>query len=162
MGSLYVRFHLLPDLNARRYSSQYRPVQLRTLQVAQPSTIDSLSAFLPGMQILAGDIDSAIKTHLVFWNLWRKYSAMPESWSWDERRVVWSGWPGRPEFIEATYYLYKVGWGVCAPPVRADILGYKGSVLSESGGEGVERHEEEGQDGLRFCDDARCRDGHSE
>ena len=45
---------------------------------------------------------------------------MPESWDWEERKVVWAGWPGRPEFIEATYYLYKVclqGWekiaGLC-------------------------------------------------
>ena len=61
------------------------------------------------MQILAGDIESAIKSHLVFWNLWRRYSAIPESWSWEDRKVVWTGWPGRPEYIEATYYLYKVG-----------------------------------------------------
>ncbi|WVQ93882.1 hypothetical protein IAU59_000960 [Kwoniella sp. CBS 9459] len=85
----------------------YRPIQIRLLQPSSPSTIDSLSAFLPGMQVLAGDVESAIKSHLVFWNLWRKHDAMPESWQWTERNVEWAGYPGRPEFIESTYYLYQ-------------------------------------------------------
>ncbi|OCF41757.1 hypothetical protein I317_04461 [Kwoniella heveanensis CBS 569] len=85
----------------------YRPIQIRLLQPSSPSTIDSLSAFLPGIQVLAGDVESAIKSHLVFWNLWRKHSAMPESWQWSERNVEWAGYPGRPEFIESTYYLYQ-------------------------------------------------------
>lgn len=87
---------------------QYRPVQFRSLQLSSPSTIDSLAAFMPGMQVLAGDVESAIQGHLVFWNLWRKYSALPESWDWQDRRIQWAGWPGRPEFIESTYYLYQV------------------------------------------------------
>lgn len=33
---------------------------------------------------------------------------MPESWNWEERGVEWGGWPGRPEFVEATYYLFQV------------------------------------------------------
>ncbi|WVW81609.1 hypothetical protein I302_103604 [Kwoniella bestiolae CBS 10118] len=85
----------------------YRPIQTRLLQPANPSTIDSLSAFLPAMQVLAGDVVSAIKSHLVFWNLWRKHDAMPESWLWQERKTEWTGYPGRPEFIESTYYLYQ-------------------------------------------------------
>ncbi|WWC97244.1 hypothetical protein V866_004123 [Kwoniella sp. B9012] len=85
----------------------YRPIQTRLLQPASPSTIDSLSAFLPAMQVLAGDIESAIKSHLVFWNLWIKHNAMPESWLWQERKIEWTGYPGRPEFIESTYYLYQ-------------------------------------------------------
>ncbi|WVQ80984.1 hypothetical protein IAT38_003091 [Cryptococcus sp. DSM 104549] len=85
----------------------YRPTHTRLLQPANPSTIDSLSAFLPAVQVLAGDIDSAIRGHLVFWNLWRKHNGTPESWSWAERRIEWAGWPGRPEFVESTYYLYQ-------------------------------------------------------
>ncbi|WRT63472.1 uncharacterized protein IL334_000377 [Kwoniella shivajii] len=85
----------------------YRPIQTRLLQPASPSTIDSLSAFLPAMQVLAGDLESAIKSHLVFWNLWRKFDAMPENWAWNERKIEWTGYPGRPEFIESTYYLYQ-------------------------------------------------------
>lgn len=72
------------------------------------STIDSLAAFFPGLQVLAGDIESAIKGHLVYWNLWRKHSAIPESWDWGEKRIEWAGYPGRPEFVESNYYLYTV------------------------------------------------------
>lgn len=69
--------------------------------------IDSLSAFFSGVQVLAGDLESAIRGHLVFWNIWRRYSGIPESWAHDERLVGWAGWPGRPEFIESTYYLHR-------------------------------------------------------
>jgi mannosidase alpha-like ER degradation enhancer 1 len=96
--------HVWSPLNYK----QYRPVQFRVLHPATPSTIDSLAAFLPGMQVLAGDLESAIKAHLVYWNLWRRYSAIPESWDWVDRRIEWAGWPGRPEFIESTFYLYQV------------------------------------------------------
>ena len=24
-----------------------------------------------------------------------------------DRKIQWAGWPGRPEFIESTYYLYQ-------------------------------------------------------
>lgn len=89
------------------HSHQYRPVQIRSLRPASTSVIDSLSAFFPGVQVLAGDIESAIRNHLVFWNIWRRYSGIPESWAHDERTVGWAGWPGRPEFIESTYYLYR-------------------------------------------------------
>ncbi|RXK37277.1 hypothetical protein M231_05419 [Tremella mesenterica] len=85
----------------------YRPVQMKHLHTANPSTIDSLSAFLPGLQVLSGDIESAIQNHMIWWNLWRKYSATPEVWAWQERRVEWAGWPLRPEYIESTYYLYQ-------------------------------------------------------
>jgi mannosidase alpha-like ER degradation enhancer 1 len=110
---------------------QYRPAQFRNLQIAQPSTIDSLGAFLPGMQVLAGDLESAIKGHLVYWNLWTKYSAIPESWSWEEKKVFWSGWPGRPEYIEATYYLYKVSRKV-SDTDDGLTAGDEGSILPKS------------------------------
>lgn len=86
-------------------------MQFRLLTTTEPSTVDSLSAFVSGMQVLAGDLESAIRSHLLFWNLWRRYNAMPESWDWQDRQLVWKGYPGRPEFIESTYYLYHVGCG---------------------------------------------------
>lgn len=70
--------------------------------------MDSLSAFFPGVMVLAGDLQSAIKAHLVFWNVWQKFSALPEAWDPSSRGVAWGGWPGRPEFIESTYYLHRV------------------------------------------------------
>ncbi|ODN96946.1 hypothetical protein I350_07921 [Cryptococcus amylolentus CBS 6273] len=85
----------------------YRPLHLTLLQPPTVSTIDSLSAFLPAVQVLAGDLSSAIRAHLVWWMIWRKHGALPESWDWVGRRVEWAGWPGRPEFVESTYYLYQ-------------------------------------------------------
>ncbi|CAE6449780.1 unnamed protein product [Rhizoctonia solani] len=69
--------------------------------------IDSLSAFWPGLQVLAGDIQSAIKSHLVYWNLWRRYSGIPETFNIATRQGVTLGYPLRPEFIESTYFLYR-------------------------------------------------------
>lgn len=104
--------------------AQYRPVQYRLLHQAAGSTIDSLSAFFPGLQVLAGDVESAIKSHMIFWNLWRKHSGIPESWVWGEKRIEWAGYPGRPEFVESNYYLYKVSLLILVIRVRpgADLV----------------------------------------
>lgn len=77
----------------------------------QPYTmwIDSLGAFYPGLLALAGEIDEAIEANLVYTALWTRYSALPERWSFRDNNVD-SGlgwWPGRPEFIESTYYIYR-------------------------------------------------------
>ncbi|KEP55137.1 ER degradation-enhancing alpha-mannosidase-like protein [Rhizoctonia solani 123E] len=74
--------------------------------------IDSLSAFWPGLQVLAGDIQNAIKSHLVYWNLWRRYSGIPETFNIATRQGVTLGYPLRPEFIESTYFLTKVECGL--------------------------------------------------
>lgn len=91
---------------------------MRELLPGQTSTIDSLSAFFPGVQVLHGDIESAIQGHLVYWNLWKKYSAIPESWEHNKREIVWAGWPGRPEFIESTYYLHRVRTSILPTDAR--------------------------------------------
>lgn len=70
--------------------------------------IDSLSAFYQGLLAMAGYIDEAVETHLLYTALWTRYSAMPERWSTAtgniEHGLRW--WGGRPEFIESTWYLY--------------------------------------------------------
>ncbi|OAA32072.1 Glycoside hydrolase, family 47 [Moelleriella libera RCEF 2490] len=77
----------------------------------QPYTmwIDSLGAFYPGLLALAGEVDEAIEANLVYTALWTRYSALPERWSIRESNVEpgigW--WPGRPEFIESTYHIYR-------------------------------------------------------
>ncbi|KAF4125042.1 Glycosyl hydrolase family 47 [Geosmithia morbida] len=77
----------------------------------QPYTmwIDSLGAFYPGLLALAGEIDEAIEASLVYTALWTRYSALPERWSFRgndvEGGIGW--WPGRPEFIESTFYIYR-------------------------------------------------------
>lgn len=45
-------------------SCQYRTVNMKSGDVAY-YTIDSLSAFWPGLQVLAGDVQSAIKLHMM-------------------------------------------------------------------------------------------------
>ncbi|KAF2263034.1 hypothetical protein CC78DRAFT_569308 [Lojkania enalia] len=71
--------------------------------------IDSLSAYYQGLLTLAGELDEAIETHLLYTALWNRYSAMPERWSTAtgsiESGLRW--WGGRPEFIESTWYLYR-------------------------------------------------------
>ncbi|QRV91088.1 glycoside hydrolase family 47 protein [Ceratobasidium sp. AG-Ba] len=58
--------------------------------------IDSLSAFWPGLQVLAGDVENAIKSHLVYWNLWRRFSGIPETFSIASRSGITLGYPLRP------------------------------------------------------------------
>ncbi|KAH9993279.1 glycosyl hydrolase family 47-domain-containing protein [Xylariaceae sp. FL0662B] len=71
--------------------------------------IDSLGAYYSGLLALAGELDEAIETHLLYTALWTRYSALPERWSVRDGHVEgglgW--WPGRPEFIESTYHLYR-------------------------------------------------------
>lgn len=77
----------------------------------QPYTmwIDSLGAFYPGLLALAGEVEEAIEANLVYTALWTRYAAIPERWSVRENSVEgglgW--WPGRPEFVESTYYIYR-------------------------------------------------------
>ncbi|KAJ2892800.1 hypothetical protein MKZ38_009367 [Zalerion maritima] len=71
--------------------------------------IDSLGAYYSGLLTLAGELDEAIETHLLYTALWTRFAALPERWSIRDNTVEgglgW--WPGRPEFIESTYYLYR-------------------------------------------------------
>lgn len=77
----------------------------------QPYTmwIDSLGAFYPGLLALAGEVEEAVEANLVYTALWTRYAAIPERWSVRETNVepgiAW--WPGRPEFIESTYHIYR-------------------------------------------------------
>ncbi|KIW01779.1 uncharacterized protein PV09_06951 [Verruconis gallopava] len=71
--------------------------------------VDSLSAYYPGLLTLAGELDEAISTHLLYTAIWTRYSALPERWSTAsggiESGLRW--WIGRPEFIESTWYIYR-------------------------------------------------------
>jgi len=103
---------------------QFRSVNMRTGNMAY-STIDSLSAFWPGLQVLAGDVQNAIKSHLtceflgfaalvielgaiIDWNIWKRHSGMPEVWDVNFMQATSFHYPLRPEFIESTWYLYRV------------------------------------------------------
>ncbi|KAI8877262.1 glycoside hydrolase family 47 protein, partial [Backusella circina FSU 941] len=84
----------------------YRNVHMGTGELMS-HWIDSLGAFFPGLQVLYGDLDAAIKGHLVYFNIWRKYGALPERFNFFQKRVELPNYPLRPEFIESTYYLYQ-------------------------------------------------------
>ncbi|KAI0232442.1 hypothetical protein L0F63_005231 [Massospora cicadina] len=69
--------------------------------------IDSLAAFFPGLQVLAGDVENAIKTHLGFYHIWRKFRGLPERFDLEAKRPALSFYPLRPELVESTYFLYQ-------------------------------------------------------
>ncbi|EGO01815.1 glycoside hydrolase family 47 protein [Serpula lacrymans var. lacrymans S7.3] len=84
----------------------YRNVNLHTGDIAYAS-VDSLSAFWPGLQVLAGDIPNAIKSHLLYWNIWKRHSGLPEVWDAGFMQATSFQFPLRPEFVESTWYLYR-------------------------------------------------------
>lgn len=100
-----VKRYLYTDRNLfPYYSNNHRAT-------GQPYTmwIDSLGAFYPGLLALAGEVDEAVEANLVYTALWTRYAAIPERWSIRENNVEqglgW--WPGRPEFIESTYHIFR-------------------------------------------------------
>ncbi|XP_019849820.1 PREDICTED: ER degradation-enhancing alpha-mannosidase-like protein 3 [Amphimedon queenslandica] len=78
---------------------------------AKPSKhfMDSLLAFWPGLQVLWGDIKSAVSIHNLLYDIVLHYKFLPEAFSPTDinYKVVWPQHPLRPEFIESTYFLYK-------------------------------------------------------
>ncbi|KAJ7276287.1 alpha mannosidase-like protein [Mycena haematopus] len=84
----------------------YRPVNMNSGDTAY-FTVDSLSAFWPGLQVLAGDVQNAIKLHMMYYNLWRKHSGLPEVYDTNVGLATSHHYPLRPELIESTWYLYR-------------------------------------------------------
>ncbi|KLU88521.1 hypothetical protein MAPG_07506 [Magnaporthiopsis poae ATCC 64411] len=95
-------------LYTQRGHPHYLSVNIWTGSLAS-QWIDSLGAFYSGLLTLAGELEEAIETNLLYAAVWTKYAALPERWSTRDKTVE-SGlgwWPLRPEFIESTYYLYR-------------------------------------------------------
>ncbi|KAF8639449.1 hypothetical protein AX16_010304 [Volvariella volvacea WC 439] len=84
----------------------YRTVNMHSGDAAY-NTVDSLSAFWPGLQVLAGDIQSAIKLHMLYYNLWRAHSGLPEVYDTNYKKATSHQYPLRPELVESTWYLYR-------------------------------------------------------
>ncbi|KAI9063357.1 glycoside hydrolase family 47 protein [Trametes sanguinea] len=84
----------------------YRNVNIHTGD-AQYASVDSLSAFWPGLQVLGGDVENAVKAHLTYWNIWRGFAGLPEVWDMNYRQATSFQYPLRPEFVESTWYLYR-------------------------------------------------------
>ncbi|KAI3978755.1 hypothetical protein MKX01_015930 [Papaver californicum] len=86
----------------------YVEVNMNSAQLVWP-LFNSLQAFWPGLQVLAGDIDPAIRTHAAFFSDWKKYGFTPEGFNLATFTVQYgqNSYPLRPELIESTYWLYK-------------------------------------------------------
>ena len=83
--------------------------------------IDSLSAFFPGLQVLAGNVDDATLKNLMSLKLWNTFGGIPERWNIQnadstvgmtkmellENAIPLEWYPLRPEFVESTYFLYR-------------------------------------------------------
>ncbi|XP_039849285.1 alpha-mannosidase I MNS4-like isoform X3 [Panicum virgatum] len=85
---------------------------------------NSLQAFWPGLQVLAGDVDPAIRTHDAFFSVWKKYGFTPEGFNLATSTVQngQRSYPLRPELIESTYWLFKATRDYRYIDVGRDIL----------------------------------------
>ncbi|MBA0588656.1 hypothetical protein Gorai_001751 [Gossypium raimondii] len=58
----------------------YVEVNMDSAAIVWP-LFNSLQAFWPGLQVLAGDIDPAIRTHTAFFSVWKRYGFTPEGFN---------------------------------------------------------------------------------
>ncbi|GAB2245362.1 hypothetical protein Droror1_Dr00000855 [Drosera rotundifolia] len=86
----------------------YVEVNMDSAAIVWP-LFNSLQAFWPGLQVLAGDVDPAIRTHDAFFSVWKRYGFTPEGFNLATLSVQHGqkSYPLRPELIESTYWLYK-------------------------------------------------------
>lgn len=71
------------------------------------TTYGALDAFMPGVLVLAGDIETAKKVQESNFKMWQLHGIEPEGLDYISMEVKWAGYPLRPENIESAYYLYK-------------------------------------------------------
>ncbi|KAJ2004797.1 hypothetical protein GGI04_002482 [Coemansia thaxteri] len=81
-------------------------VDMHSAEIAS-SWIDSLSAFFPGLMVLAGDVEGAESAYMLYYHIWRRFRAFPERFNLFLREPDISFYSLRPEFIESTYFLYR-------------------------------------------------------
>lgn len=86
----------------------YVEVNMNSAAIVWP-LFNSLQAFWPGLQVLAGDIEPAMRTHTAFFSVWQRYGFTPEGFNLATSSVQHGqkSYPLRPELIESTYWLYK-------------------------------------------------------
>ncbi|XXG43590.1 hypothetical protein AAC387_Pa01g3582 [Persea americana] len=86
----------------------YVEVNMNSAAMVWP-LFNSLQAFWPGLQVLAGDIHPAVRTHAAFFSVWKKYGFTPEGFNLASFSVQYGqkSYPLRPELIESTYWLFK-------------------------------------------------------
>ena len=68
----------------------------------------ALHAFLPGTLALGGDIDRARRLEDSAFRMWNLYGIEPEVLDYRSMKVVYPGYPLRPEIIESAFYLSRM------------------------------------------------------
>jgi mannosidase alpha-like ER degradation enhancer 2 len=58
----------------------YLEVNMNSAIVVWP-LFNSLQAFWPGLQVLAGDVEPAVRTHKAFYTVWKRYGFTPEGFN---------------------------------------------------------------------------------
>lgn len=74
------------------------------------------------MQVLNGDIEEAICSHMVHYSIWKRYGLLPERYNWHLKAAEVKFYPLRPELIESTYLLYQATKNPFYLHVGKDIL----------------------------------------
>ncbi|CAF0895398.1 unnamed protein product [Rotaria sordida] len=67
--------------------------------------MDALLAFWPRLQVMTGDLKSAIELHEMLYQVVKNHKFLPETFTTDHR-IHRNSHPLRPEFVESTYYSY--------------------------------------------------------
>ncbi|KAL0039486.1 hypothetical protein WJX79_010327 [Trebouxia sp. C0005] len=69
----------------------------------------SLQAFWPGMQVLAGDVPAAQESYWHYFTLWKAFGALPERFLYGHGQLHSNQqqYALRPELMESTFYLYQ-------------------------------------------------------
>ncbi|DBA85723.1 TPA: hypothetical protein ACH3X1_005291 [Trebouxia sp. C0004] len=69
----------------------------------------SLQAFWPGMQVLAGDVLAAQESYWHYFTLWKAFGALPERFLYGHGQLHSNQqqYALRPELMESTFYLYQ-------------------------------------------------------
>jgi hypothetical protein len=79
--------------------------------------------------VLYGDINNALRFHLFYYSLWKRYGAIPERFDYREKRPALKNYPLRPEFGESTYMLYQVLFSLKTLLHTKSTIGYSRSFL---------------------------------
>eukprot|EP00743_Colponemidia_sp_Colp-15_P009596 GILK01010497.1.p1 GENE.GILK01010497.1~~GILK01010497.1.p1 ORF type:complete len:729 (+),score=131.87 GILK01010497.1:419-2605(+) len=71
--------------------------------------VGALSAFWPAVQVLSGDVEAAIRSYVTFYEIWKRFQALPDTF--DVQRMDLGPFgrdsPLRPELVESTFFLYR-------------------------------------------------------
>ena len=84
----------------------YGPVSMTTGK-REGSTFGALSAFLPAVLVLAGDLPRARRLQDSCYRMWTLHGVEPEAIDYRTMQVTDARYPLRPEIMESAFYLYR-------------------------------------------------------